>query len=210
MSSRPVSTVRPDRLKTRQRRSGQVLHDVQVVDHEIEDDADVDGAEAKRAEAVALHEPGLEVVPAQGEKGGIEALDVADLQDSAVPPRQRRQGRGVIHVGSQRLFDEHSRALLKEEPGHDAVILGGHRDADGIDAPNKGLIIGVPRNAILASYRLGARGIRIDHRHQVSVREFGVNPRMMLTEVADADDGGADFLPPLGNNHANHPGGSGA
>ncbi len=54
------------------------------MDHEVEDDIDVQGAGCEDAEAVRLKEHGAVEEGAHGLDSGVEAFEMADLQDAVV------------------------------------------------------------------------------------------------------------------------------
>ena len=56
--------------------------DVEVVDHEVEDYVDVEGAWGEDAEAVGLEEHGVVEAVDDGGDRGVEALEVADGYDA--------------------------------------------------------------------------------------------------------------------------------
>ena len=69
--------------------------DVEVVDHEVEDDVDIERARGEDAEAVALEEHGPVEVRAGGGDGGVEALEVARLDDAIVLRCEGQDGIGI-------------------------------------------------------------------------------------------------------------------
>ena len=87
-----------------QLRRGEVVDDVDVVDHQIEDDADVRRPKLERAEAVALDELGNDLVLANRREGGIESFDVADLQCGVCGSCLGDQRLGAFQVAGDRLL----------------------------------------------------------------------------------------------------------
>ena len=65
------------------------------MDHEVEHDVDVEGARGKDAEAMRLEEHGVVEVRLDGGDGGVEALEMADLQDAILLARQRDERVGL-------------------------------------------------------------------------------------------------------------------
>ena len=61
---------------------GEREDDVEVVDHEVEDDVDVERAGGEDAEAVGLEEHGVVEALGDGGDGGVETLEVADGDDA--------------------------------------------------------------------------------------------------------------------------------
>ena len=64
--------------------AGEGEDDVEVVDHEVEDDVDVERARGEKAEPVGLEEHGLVEGGEGGGDGRVEALEVADGEDAVV------------------------------------------------------------------------------------------------------------------------------
>ena len=65
-------------------RVGELEDDVEVVDHEVEDDVDVERARGEDAETVGLEEHGAVEQRLDRGDGGVETLEVADLDDALV------------------------------------------------------------------------------------------------------------------------------
>ncbi len=84
MSTLGERTGRPTARTSRTGLATKRENDVEVVDHEVEDDVDVERARGEDAEAMGLEEHGLEEVLAGGGDGGVEALEVAGLDDAVV------------------------------------------------------------------------------------------------------------------------------
>ena len=103
------------------------------MDHEVEDDVDVEGARAEDAEAVCLEEHGAVEVGLDGGNGGIEALEVSDLQDALFSAGQIDQGVGFLDGGGDGFFDEQVDARMEEFCGNLGVRRRGHADGGGVD-----------------------------------------------------------------------------
>lgn len=63
---------------------GEGKHDVEVVDHEVQDDVHVERACGEDAEAVSLEEHGVVEALDGGCDRGVEALKVTDRDDAGV------------------------------------------------------------------------------------------------------------------------------
>ena len=107
MSSWPPSTEMPSACTSLDRRLGERQHDVQVVDHHVQHDADVG-----RAKRVAARARGFDVfrIADVGRHGGqrrIEPLDVADLQHQRLSCRaSATRSFGLGRRRRERLFDQ--------------------------------------------------------------------------------------------------------
>src|SRR5207249_11602167 len=79
-----------DCLDVNHRRPDQRQQEVEVVDHQVHDHADVGRAAGENAEPFAGHKFRLQSAIHQLFKGGIETLDVADLERGAMQVAQVR------------------------------------------------------------------------------------------------------------------------
>ncbi len=112
---------------------GEREDDVEVVDHEVEDDVDVEGAGSEDAEPVGLEEHGLVERCEGGGDGGVEALEVADGDDAAVGLREGEDVVGLGEGGGEGLFDEDVEAGEEELIGDGGVMDGGDADGRGVE-----------------------------------------------------------------------------
>ena len=86
---------RADGIDARDRRADDRLHDVDVVNHEVEHDIDVGAALPIRREPVALNEPRRVQIRLRGQDRGVEALEMPDLEDPLLPRRELDQLRAL-------------------------------------------------------------------------------------------------------------------
>ena len=106
---------------------------VEIVNHEVVDDVDIEAARRKNAEAMNFEKEWARDNFFRGDDGGIEALEMPDLQDAAVTLGRGDQCVGFFERSGDRLFDEQIDSLF-EQPAADARMLD-RRDgeAHGID-----------------------------------------------------------------------------
>jgi len=88
------------------RRIAEGEHDVEIVDHEVEDDVDVERAGGEDGKPVGLKEHGAAQFGLDGEHGGVEALEVAGLQNAAAFGGSPDEVVSFGKCRDQRLFDE--------------------------------------------------------------------------------------------------------
>jgi hypothetical protein len=99
-------------------------------------------------------------------------------------------GRGLGH----RLLEEDVGSLREQVAGDREVARGGRCDADRIDLPRQGTVVGQPRHPELGCNPLaGLRG-GIDHGQKFAPGQLGVLLGVEPTEVAHADHPCADFF----------------
>ena len=103
-------------------RVGELEDDIEVVDHEVEDDVDIESAWAEDAEAVGLEEHGVVDAGGEGGNGGIEALEVTDLDEALMLIGEADEGICLGEGGSDGLFDEHVQAGVQKASRY--VVVG--------------------------------------------------------------------------------------
>ena len=128
-----------------------------------------------------------------GDDGGIETLDVADLKDAAAAFRCADERVGFVEGCGNGLFDEDVNSGC-EDAGADARVFGsGHCEADGVDAVGRERIE-VAENA-RAEFRgnfLRAFGVGINDADELSAFDFAPDANVVASEIANADDSYAD------------------
>jgi len=103
------------------------------VDHEIEDDVDVEGTRGEDAEPVRLEEHGV-VEGSEGRGDGrIEALEVADGDDAALRLGESQDMVCLGEGGGEGLFDEDVDACGEKLLGNRSVMAGGDADGRGVE-----------------------------------------------------------------------------
>jgi len=110
------------------RRIGEGEHDVQVVDHEVEDHVDVQRARGEDGQAMRLKEHGTAQFWLDGEHSGVEALQVTRLQDAPGSFGTRNQ---VVSFGErcgEGLFDQQIDPGIEQRSGNGVVMNGGNGD----------------------------------------------------------------------------------
>ena len=135
MSTRAGQHRHADRLDRLDLGVDERQHDVEIVNHQVEDDVDVEAALGKRAEPVDLDEARIgQQRPRRGDRR-IEALGVPDRQDSAAASRPRRSSRRLRRAMRAIGFST-STGMPASRNGSamSAVQLGRHRDRHRVDA----------------------------------------------------------------------------
>src|SRR5690606_18899849 len=90
-------------------------------------------AECIRADPLRPNIPRRAAATPGGLFGGVEPLDMADLQKGVVLRGEINQEPGVVQVAGERLLDERGNAAGEEELSHFSMGEGGHGDADCVD-----------------------------------------------------------------------------
>ena len=112
---------------------GEGEDDVEVVDHEVEDDVDVEGARSEDAEAVGLEEHGVVELGEGGGDGGVEALEMTDGDDAVEGGGELEDAVGIGEGSGEGLLDEEVEAGEKELLGDGGVVDGGDADGSGVE-----------------------------------------------------------------------------
>ena len=167
--------------------------DVEVVDHDVIDDVDIEAARRKNAEAMDFEKHRARDDFSDGDDGGIEAFDVADLKNAAAAFCGGNERVGFIERCGDGLFDEDVDSRC-EDAGADTRVLGSRDgEADGVNAIG-GERVEVAKNAG-AEFRgnfLCAVGVGIDDADELGTFDFAPNANVVAPEIADADDCNSD------------------
>ncbi len=170
----------------------QVKQDIEVVDHEVKDDADVERAEGEWADAVAVNvKRGGEVCFGRDE-GGVEAFDVSDLDGDAAAVGEGEQLVSLGEGAGEGFFDEDGAALFDEVASDGAVCGGWDGDACGVDVGDKVAVVGEVLGAVGGREAAGALGDDVGHADEPRLRDAGVEARVVAAEVSCADNGDAE------------------
>src|SRR5665213_627012 len=169
---------------------------VEVVDHQIQHDADVGAARGKRRQAMALDEFRLGGDGLEKCENGIEPLDVANLEDTIFLLRDLNEFGGLFGTIGHRFFDEDVFAL-REQSFRDVKVRGGGRDDVQSVAGGGGFGDGGEdvQFMFLRDFAggFGVHVVNAGEFHLPGGVEFGINAGVMLTERAGAEDGDFDF-----------------
>ena len=102
------------------------------MDHEVEDDIDIERTRGEDGEAMCLEEHGPGEAWERGCHGRVEALEVAGGQDAASLSGQGDEPVGFGERGGERFFDEDVEISLEELRGDLSVSEGGNGDGGGV------------------------------------------------------------------------------
>ena len=173
-------------------------HDVEVVDHEVEDDVDVERAGGEDAEAVRLEEHGAIELGAGGVDGGVETFEVADLDEAIVLPGEGDELIGLCEGGGEGFFDEDVEAGGEQGRGGCGVMDGGDADAGGVDGEvggEEGLDVGEGGDVVVGGGGVAGFGVGVDDGGQGDggARGFklAVDAEVVAAEGSGAEDGEA-------------------
>ena len=108
-------------------------HDVEIVDHEIENNIDIKGTGTEDAEAMRLKKHGVVEKRPDGGYGRIETFKVTRLQDSLMSLRQKNKIGSLLCCGSDGLLDEYVDAGEKQRLSDCMMSRCGHANGRGVE-----------------------------------------------------------------------------
>ena len=134
-----------DRVQRCHRAADDHLHQIDIVNHQVEHHVHVGAALLERRQAMALDEarPRQQRLGRQDRR--IEALQMTDLQHPALLPRGCDQPLGLRGGLGDRLLDQHVRAVLQKAARDVAMRRRRRHDADGVHLAEQLPIIAVGR-----------------------------------------------------------------
>jgi hypothetical protein len=171
------------------------------VDHEVEDDVDVERARGEDAEAVGLEEHGPVEGGEGGGDGGVEALEMSNRKYAVALSREGDEVVGFGEGGGEGFFDEDVDVGEEELFRDGGVVDGGDADGGGVDGGWRGeelLDGGEGRDVVGSGVGLAARGVGVDDGGEleevgVSGLQLAVDAEVIAAEGAGADDGDAKW-----------------
>jgi hypothetical protein len=169
------------------RRPHERQYQIEVVNHQIQDRANVLRAAGEESEPMAGDEFGAQWPCEQVLESWVESFDVADLEECALACSKRYE---VLRFGRrcrQRFFHKNRDALV-EKVGRDPVVMDGRcGDDGGIDVRQQGVAVNVCAGAAAQGDGRGLLCIDIRNADQFHVFEARENPRVFLAQVPDPD-----------------------
>ena len=159
------------------------------MNHQIEDHVDVETPLRKRTEPMNLNKSRLGDERQRSDDRRVETLRMAGCDHRAPAPRGLEQPIGFFQRERDRFLNQHRHARLDQRQRQRHMGVRGCRDADGIDAARQG---GWRRERLGPVFRrdlLSPLGACIDNADQIDTRHRRQQPRMVLPEMSDADDG---------------------
>ena len=137
------------------RAAGQVQHQVEVVDHQVEHDRDVGAPRLERRQPLALDVPRPVEIGLRRAKRAVVALDVPDLKLHPAARRRGDQGVGLGQRRRERLLHQHRDAAPQRPEAHLGVGRRRHGDGDGLDPAQQRIEVGEGGHAQLPGDLVG-------------------------------------------------------
>ena len=169
-------------------RADELEHEIEVVDHEVEDHRHVGAARLERGQALGLEEPRLLEVRRGGAHCAVEPLHVPDLEHGL-------RGGGALHQllrardrVRQGLLHQQAPAPLQHRQPHTGVGRRRHRHRHRCDAIEQCVERGVGDRFQLTRHLGGPRRIDVVDPHQLGARQSPQQPHMVIAQGSGADD----------------------
>ena len=187
MSSCPPKTAAPTAETAFTGDPTSASRQVEVVDHQVEHRADVDGPAGERPVPLGLDELRADRPFDQFLEGRVEPLDVPDLEGHARAIGQGDEIVGLGHRAADRLLDQDGHAGLEEGRGHRVVMDRRRDDADGVNVRQERLEANRTAGVEAFGDGPGLFGIGINDADEFHVGQIGQNAGVMLAQVPDSD-----------------------
>jgi hypothetical protein len=166
--------------------------DVEIVDHEVEDDADVGAARWVGRKAMGLDEAWFGGDAFHVAEGGVEAFDVADLKDEAILLGNLDEFGGLGGGFGHGLLDEEMLAGGEELARDVEVGVRGRDDAERVGTGEGGFEGREDLRAALGGDLLGGGGVRIVNAGELEGvggrGQLRVNAGVFLAERSGSND----------------------
>jgi hypothetical protein len=166
------------------------------VNHEVEDHVDVKRARREDGEPVRLKEHGPPDFCFDGEDGGIEALEMAGLQDALTFLSAVDEIVGFRKAGGEWLFNQEIESGVEQSRGHGVMMHGGHGDSCSVEVQISGqqLLNGrEDRDRVFGLRVGGAGGVGIDGGDEGDTEaggfKFAIDAQMIASKGAGAGNG---------------------
>jgi len=177
----------PCRFHRSNLRSADGHHEIKVMNHHIEHDADIETSEWESAEARGLDVFRLRGERVHGRPGRIESFDMAHHEEGTMFARHANHVAAFVTGEREWLFNEGSDAPLQKEARHGVMGERRNGDANGIDLSNE-IRRRMKRFGLTCfGHMLGRFRMGIDHADELDIGEAGQIPCMMPTMMADTD-----------------------
>ncbi len=163
--------------------------DVQVVDHQVEDDVNVQAAFGELAQTVDLEELRLDKERRERSDGRIEPLQMSDLQEHPCLARTTNHALGFLQRARYRFLDKDGHAVFQELARDLTVALGRDGDAHSIHLTEQLAIVGVMADGILGGDRFASHTVDVANTDKHRFRKRSVDSRMLFPNTPDADNG---------------------
>jgi len=161
---------------------------IQVVNHDVVDNVDVEAARSENSKTMDLEKHWFGNDFTDGDDRGVVALEMADLQNSLGALSRRDQTIGFAHRRGHGLFDQNIDAGIEQVAAHAAVLGSRDREANRFDLfGGQGVDVAEYAGFEFSGDLRGALGIGIDYADQFGAFHLTPDSGVVAAELADAD-----------------------
>jgi hypothetical protein len=165
----------------------QAQHEIEVVNHEIENNCNIGPARPEWRKSMAFHENRLVEVRLARTQRSIEALDVTDLNERTRFFGGFQHAVGRSQVRRNRFLDEDVYATRESRARYPFMCCGWNGDDAGLNLLEE-FVLRVDRgDAELCRHLCPARGAGIVHTYQLDSRHVAQDTRVMEAQAANAN-----------------------
>lgn len=193
-----------DGMEGTNRRLDEVEDDVEVVDHQVENDVDVESTGAEDAEAMRLEKHGVVEDRPNGKDRGIEAFEVAGLKNTAMLPGGIDETSGLVDAGGDGFLNDEVDAGGEQGLADLEVERGWCTDGGGgeihLVAGTSGQAFfdrGKDRRAPVGGGGTGAKQVGLDHGCETDGHTFlfegAVDAQVIAAEYTGSTDEDAEM-----------------
>ena len=178
-----------DGFEVDDRRVDEREQDVEVVDHHVVNDINVEAARRKNPQAMDFEKHRARNDFSDGDDGRIEPFDVADLKNAAAAFCGGDERVGFGERCRDGLFDEDINSRRENAGAYTRVLGGWDGEAHGVNAVGRERVQ-VAKNSRV-EFRcnfLRAVGVGIDDADKLGAFDFAPDAHVVAAEITDADD----------------------
>ncbi len=177
----------------------QIEHDVEVMDHQIEDHPIIFDPRLEGTHAAALDQDGVSHDILELLHSPIKAFHMSYVEHGAASPGEIEQLSCLRERRRNGLFDEDMDSGI-QELACDGVMEGrGNSDADDIHFADQRPVIGQAHRIVCLRQFLSLVGVHIDDADELHIGKLCKDGDMVASHLAHPDDSRSDWphLPPL-------------
>jgi len=163
---------------------------LEIVDHQVEHDIDIQAPGREDRQSMNLDEPGLPFYLHQPLDGRIEELDVTDSQDPV--PGRSHQAVGFFQARGEWLLDQDVYSPLEQITSDLTMIDGRHGDHGRLQPTGNFAQAVEDLDTELLRHALGCAAIRIADAHQLGARVLGQDANVVPPQSTGTDDSDSD------------------
>ena len=195
-------TDRPDCIDTLHWRPHKTVNEIDVVDHQIQHDADIQATWLVTSDSIRFDELWLRYLICECGDYGVESLEVSDLKHEIFGARKIDELAGLFHRCGERLFQKHVDAALQKRAGNIKVRRCGCGNYDRRDLTVQFTIVLRGVHSQPGSYRMRALSVDVDDGNQLRFRQRGKLFGVALTLNTDSYNGCLDRPQLTADNHS--------